>query len=174
MNQPGVFEPGARYLFTLCTHQRSVVFNEPGHVNLLRRAFRGVMRRRPFRLDAICVLPDHLHCIWQLPAGDRDFPTRWRLVRIYVEKQLNQCGPLWEKELLEQEIADDAEYQQCLDYIHLDPVKHGYSDTPSAWAWSSFRRHVALGIYTMNWRPELDWKPNAENNTDRLTEAVAG
>ncbi len=37
-------------------------------------------RRHPFTIDAIVVLPDHLHAVWTLPEGDADFAMRWQPV----------------------------------------------------------------------------------------------
>jgi len=49
-------------------------------IDLLRQAFRYVRRRHPFDLEAIVVLPDHLHAIWTLPESDADFAPRWRRI----------------------------------------------------------------------------------------------
>jgi REP element-mobilizing transposase RayT len=46
-----------------------------------RAAFRYARGRHPFTIDAIVVLPNHLHAIWFLPDGEADFATRWRLIR---------------------------------------------------------------------------------------------
>src|SRR5437870_1606245 len=51
------------------------------HIDELRTAFRETRRHHPFAIDAMVVLPDHLHTIWTLPEGDADFATRWRLIK---------------------------------------------------------------------------------------------
>jgi putative transposase len=58
------------------------------HVDLLRQAFRHVRRRHPFDIEAIVVLPDHLHAIWTLPEGDADFALRWRLIKSMFSRGL--------------------------------------------------------------------------------------
>src|SRR5512139_2436227 len=50
-------------------------------IDLLRQAFREVGQAHPFTIDAVVVLPDHLHAVWTLPEGDSDFATRWRLIK---------------------------------------------------------------------------------------------
>jgi putative transposase len=45
-------------------------------------------RRHPFTIDAMVVLPDHLHAIRTLPAGDADFSTRWRLIKSAFSRSL--------------------------------------------------------------------------------------
>ena len=51
------------------------------HIEELRSAFRKVRGKHPFTIDAMVVLPDHLHAIWTLPEGDADFAMRWRLIK---------------------------------------------------------------------------------------------
>jgi putative transposase len=50
-------------------------------IDVLRTAFRSVRARHPFRLEAVVILPDHLHCVWTLPPGDTDFSVRWSLIK---------------------------------------------------------------------------------------------
>jgi putative transposase len=51
------------------------------HISDLRAAFRYTRQRHSFEIDAMVVLPDHLHAIWTLPEGNADFSTRWRLIK---------------------------------------------------------------------------------------------
>lgn len=51
------------------------------HVDLLRAAVRRTLSERPARINAWVVLPDHLHAIWTLPAGDRDHGRRWGAIK---------------------------------------------------------------------------------------------
>jgi putative transposase len=52
-----------------------------GYVELLRGAFRETHQRHPFTIEAVVVLPDHLHTVWTLPEGDADFAMRWQLIK---------------------------------------------------------------------------------------------
>jgi hypothetical protein len=74
------FVEGGSFFFTvnLPDRRRRLLVE---HIDLLGRAFREVHERHPFSTEAIVVLPDHLHAIWTLPDGDRDFSVRWRLVK---------------------------------------------------------------------------------------------
>lgn len=60
---------------------------QPENIDLLRKAFRYVMQKHPFEINAIVILPDHLHTIWTLPKNDADFSTRWRLIKSYFSRQ---------------------------------------------------------------------------------------
>ena len=74
------FIPGGTYFFTVALADRKRDWLVR-HIDLLRLAFRRARRQRPFAIDAIVVLPEHLHCIWTLPLGDADYSHRWRLIK---------------------------------------------------------------------------------------------
>jgi putative transposase len=75
--------PGGTFFFTLVTYNRENFLCLPVNIDLLRESFQYVISRHPFTIDAIVILPDHLHCIWTLPSEDHDYSTRWRLVKSY-------------------------------------------------------------------------------------------
>ena len=130
--------PGSSYFFTLVTHNRRPILCEPENINLLRDSFRQVQRQHPFKIDAIVILPDHLHCIWTLPPLDADFSTRWRLVKswfsrrcqgqyrgkISASRQHKQEQAVWQRRFWEHLIRDEEDYQRHVDYIHYNPVAH--------------------------------------------------
>jgi putative transposase len=76
-----VRQPGGAYFFTLVTHERRPLFAEERCRALLRTAIDEARKRRPFAIEAICLLPDHLHAIWKLPDGDSDYSTRWAQIK---------------------------------------------------------------------------------------------
>jgi len=53
--------------------------------------------------------------------------------------------------LLEHAIRDDDDFARHVDYIHLNPVKHGYVEHPAQWLHSSFQRWVRSGLYPADW-----------------------
>jgi putative transposase len=81
---------GGTYFFTVVTHDRRQFLCEPENIDLLRNAFRYVKKSHPFIIDAIAVLPEHIHCIWTLPTTDNDFSTRWRLLKSYFTRHCQQ------------------------------------------------------------------------------------
>ncbi len=157
--------PGATYFFTIVTYQRQRLLSDPEMVELLRVAFRNVIARFPFTIDAIVVLPDHLHCIWTLPDQDADFSTRWRLIKNYFSrncpekyKQNRSVSRLkkgeqaiWQRRFWEHQIRDEVDFANHVDYIHYNPVKHGLVATPQDWEYSSFHRYVQDGSYSRDW-----------------------
>lgn len=87
-NYRRLFIPGACYFFTLVTADRRPLLSSDENVEYLRAAFRREMARRPFELQAMVVLPDHLHALWQLPPGDCNYSARWREIKKHVSKSL--------------------------------------------------------------------------------------
>ena len=114
----------------------------------LREAVRLPRADRPFVIDAFVVLPDHLHPIWTLPAGDCDFSTRWRLIKARFSRGLPKGRirnshharnerAIWQRRLWEHHIRDEADYWAHVGYCWLNPVKHGLVDRPEDWPFSS-------------------------------------
>jgi len=168
--------PGATWFFTVVAFQRRPIFCNRKFRNSLKRAILRTQENHPFKINAWALLPDHLHCIWTLPVDDPDFSTRWKLIKQYVsrdcqsEYQLQVSLPaakrkrressIWQRRFWEHRIRSETDYNSHLDYLHFNPVKHGYCDTPSEWRYSSFHRHQAKGIYPINWAATESPKSN--------------
>lgn len=71
---------GGTYFFTVNLAEGSKTFLID-YVDILRDIFRQVKSRHPFKIDAIVILPDHLHAIWTLPTNETDYATRWMLIK---------------------------------------------------------------------------------------------
>ncbi|MBL4884335.1 MAG: transposase [Planctomycetaceae bacterium] len=172
-NYRRAFIPGGTFFFTVVTyHRRPILTSEPGRVSL-REAIRSVQKRRPFTIDAIVLLPDHLHCIWSLPRGDADFSTRWRQIktlftRSYLSsdeceaesstsRAIKQEHAVWQRRFFEHTIQSEEELKRCVDYIHINPVKHGLVEKVSDWPWSSFHRYVQMQEYPLDWGGSPEW-----------------
>lgn len=155
--------PGATYFFTLVTQGRHALFAQPINIHRLRSTFARVKAVHPFRIDAIVVLPDHLHCLWTLPEGDADFAGRWNLIKGGFTRALpSEAKPsrgtgdrrersVWQRRYWEHRIRDEDDYARHCDYIHWNPVKHGLVDRAGDWPYSSFGRFVQAEIYSADW-----------------------
>ena len=156
--------PGGTHFFTVNLLDRSsgMLVTE---IERLREVVRDVLRRTPFHIDAWVVLPDHMHCIWTLPEGDHDYSRRWRAVkgafsraipategRSVVRERRGERG-IWQRRFWEHTIRDERDDAVHMDDVHFNPVKHGYVAHPADWAFSSFRRCVAAGMYPADWVP---------------------
>jgi putative transposase len=153
---------GGTYFFTVALADRrsSLLFDR---LDSLRDAMHAAKRARSFHVDAMVVLPDHLHCIWTLPPGDSDFSTRWAHIKGAFSRNIAHgeavCDSraarrergIWQRRFWEHAIRDEADYARHCDYIHYNPVKHGRASTPGEWRHSTFRRFVAQGTYAPDW-----------------------
>jgi putative transposase len=120
---------GGTYFFTLTLRNRSSD-QLVRHVGLLRQAFRTVRQEHPFNIDAIVILPDHLHTIWTLPENDADYSGRWRAIKARFTRSLLKTGAptiecdhrgeyrLWQRWFWEHTIRDDRDYRNHVDYCH--------------------------------------------------------
>lgn len=103
-------------------------------IEALRAAYADAARRQPFETVAVCVPPNHLHCIWTLPAGDSDFPGRWRRIRAGFSRPLPRSADLApgrrpgergvrRRRFWEHVVTDVDDLAAHIDYIHANPVK---------------------------------------------------
>ncbi len=167
-NYRRAFIPGGTWFFTvnmLQRHGNDLLVRE---IDLLRNTVRRVRERHPFSIDAWVVLPEHLHCVMTLPPGDSDFSLRWRLIksgfsralpktehRSKVRKAAGERG-IWQRHYWEHLIRDDADFQRHVDYVHVNPLKHGHARRVRDWPYSTFHRYVEAGIYPMDWCGDVD------------------
>jgi putative transposase len=132
----------------------------------LRHAFRVAHAARPYIIDAIVILPDHLHCLWTLPLGDADFSMRWAHIKQAFARRIpwgeyrrasriaKRERGLWQRRYWEHVIADDDDMKHHFNYIHYNPVKHGHVAKVADWPHSSFHRYVRMGVYPSDWAGE--------------------
>ena len=153
------------YFFTVVLADRSsrLLVSE---IDRLRRAYQTVQDRYSFATVAIFVLPDHVHALWSLPSGDADFSKRWSLIKSHfsrgIEAQPRSPSKLakrekgiWQRRYWEHTIRDEADLERHIDYIHYNPVKHGYVRRVVDWPHSSFHRYVEQGVLPADWGGDL-------------------
>jgi putative transposase len=161
------FVPGGTYFFTLVTERRAPIFQDDRARKLLGDVMRACLARYPASVHALVLLPDHLHALWSLPPGDCDYSLRWRWIkREFTRGRLALGGQeqprsrarrreqrrgIWQRRFWEHTIRDEADWEAHFDYIHFNPVKHGYVLRPRDWSWSTFHRWVAYGHYDIDW-----------------------
>ncbi len=155
------YVPGGTYFFTVVLRDRSLrLLTE--HADKLRDSFMAVKRRQSFHMNAIVILPEHLHAIWTLPDGDADYPGRWKAIKSAFTRAVVKAGArigrntrgeyaLWQPRYWEHTIADEDDYRKHVDYIHFNPVKHGWAKRVMDWPHSSFHRYVRQGILSPDW-----------------------
>jgi len=164
---------GGTFFFTVCLAARGsdLLLRE---VELLREAVRQTRIGRPFDIEAFVVLPDHLHSIWRLPAGDDDFSTRWGAIKGRFSRAVRESGRMgpspilrspsklgkgeagiWQRRFWEHLIRDAEDHARHLEYCWIDPVRHGLVARAQDWPWSSFHREARRGLVPEDWADEV-------------------
>ncbi len=165
---------GSIFFFTLVAHQRREILTTELGRRALREAIQTVQQAHPFQIRAIALLPDHLHAVWELPMNDNDYSTRWRLIKSRFTRNWIQLGgesgmltssrkrsgeqAVWQRRFYEHTCRDEADVTRCIEYIHINPVKHRLVSRAVDWPWSSFHRYVQSGKYPSDWggSPEMN------------------
>jgi putative transposase len=146
------YQAGGTYFFTVVSYRREPILIQPEVRVAVRQAIETVRKRYPFEISAWVLLPDHLHTIWQLPENDVDFSERWRQIKRHSQYILkNEYPKLWQPRFWEHYIRDEKDFARHYDYVHFNPVKHGYVQQAADWPYSTFHRCVRQGIYPHNW-----------------------
>jgi putative transposase len=166
-NYRRAFVPGGSWFYTvnLLDRRQTLLID---HADALRTAFEETQRKYPFAIEAIVVLPDHLHAIWTLPPDDADFSTRWRLIkgrfakalpkqegRSAVRKARGERG-IWQRRFWEHLIRNDEDYARHVEYCYINPVKQGLVQRVQDWPHSSFHRDVRRGLFPLDWAGEVE------------------
>ncbi|MAW82747.1 MAG: transposase [Parvularcula sp.] len=160
------YADGGIYFLTLCLEDRrsGLLVRE---IDKLRGAWRRAAAARPFETIAAVVLPDHLHFLWRLPDDDHDFPIRIAQLKAGFTRALpepvKRTGRkrergVWQSRYWEHLIRDGGDLDRHIDYIHFNPIKHGYVDDPDSWPYSTYKKwktDTGRPITT----PRGDWKP---------------
>ncbi len=157
---------GNTYFFTVVTYQRQPILCLEYSRLLLREVVDQVRNNHPFSIDAWVLLPDHMHCIWRLPKGDRDYSLRWALIKKEFTKRAklwldipepnlsrmkHRERTVWQRRYWEHMIRDEDDFSAHCDYVHYNPVKHGLVNAPKDWPHSTFHRYVDKGLYSEDW-----------------------
>ncbi|MBX9904959.1 MAG: transposase [Burkholderiales bacterium] len=152
---------GGTYFFTVNLRDRRQTLLVD-HVGALREVVRGVRDETPFMIDAMVILPDHWHAVWTLPEGDTAYARRIRLIKSRFTRRLLAAGvhltkdgrgdyDLWQKRYWEHTIRDDLDFEAHVNYVHINPVKHGYVRRAVEWPHSTFHRYIRNGILPADW-----------------------
>jgi putative transposase len=180
-NYKRIWSPGGTIFFTLVTHQRRPIFLKEMARKILHQAFIYAKQKvGEFKVDAFCLLPDHLHCIWTLPENDSDYATRWKVIKASFSRTYHKQGGnsgainssmaqkgevgIWQRRYWEHTIRDLYDLNQHINYIHFNPVKHGYVQSVADWPWSTFHQFVKDGFYPSDWvfDDSSNWSPKEE------------
>ena len=162
------YVPGGTYFFTVVAYERMRLFQSPEARTCLREAIAEVQTKWPFELFAIVLLHDHLHTIWTLPPGDDRYSLCWQKIKEgftirYRElpsareglrtrsRRRRQERGYWQRRFWEHTIENEDDLKNCTDYLHWNPIKHGYVERVVDYPWSTFQKFIGLGEYDLGW-----------------------
>lgn len=148
-NERRIHRPGTSVFFTVCL-ERSGSTLLIDQIDALRAAFRQTHQERPFYVNAIVVLPDHLHTALTFPPGDDDYLNRWALIRSRFARTVSHGSDrgIWQRRIWEHHIKDQNDLKEHIAFCISDPVRHGYVSEPIQWQYSSIHRDLDTGIKT--------------------------
>jgi putative transposase len=113
--------------------------------DILRNSIQVVAETHPFKILAMVVLPDHLHCIMAFPDGDEDYCQRWKLIQKEFAEHLSKYEFLsrsrlrrrergvWQRQYKSYKLHTDIELRYGMAYIRRDPIKHGLVNHEQDW-----------------------------------------
>jgi len=150
-NYKRIFLEGHSYYLTIVTHGRNPILVE--NIELLRESFRVSKQKYDYVIDAIVVMPDHIHMI-VTPKIATEYPKIIRAIKYHFSKHLDVkyyahmeqsisrskrgSKPIWQKRFYEHTIRNEKDFQLCVDYIYKNPVKHQYVEKIEDWKYSSY------------------------------------
>jgi len=141
-----LFLQGHSYYLTIVTHRRKAILID--NIEALRESFRESKRYYDYHIDAIVILPDHLHMIIT-PRNAKDYPKIVRAIKYNFSIQLSTdeeqsmarhkkgMNPVWQKRYYEHTIRDEKDYFRCIEYMKNNPIKHGLVENSEGWKYSS-------------------------------------
>lgn len=146
---------GGTFFFTVTLRdRRSDVLVR--HVDALRDAWRVARSRVPHDVVAVAVLPDHLHTVITM-HGEGDYSRLWQEIKKGFTHRVSPGGPSpWQARFWEHTIRDEMDLQAHVDYVHINPLKHGLVASVADWPHSSFHRYVRNGWLARDWAGTLD------------------
>lgn len=163
MDYRRAWHKGGTYFFTVNLLQRTNNDLLVQHIEILRAVVKKVKDSYPFIIHAWVVLPEYMHCVIELPSDDADFATRCRLIKAGFSKAIPKSEwrsnvrikrgerGIWQRRFWEHLIKNEADFQAHIDYVHINPLKHGLVNQVKDWPYSTFHKLVDQGIYPLNW-----------------------
>ena len=148
---------GATYFFTgtLRDRRSDLLVRE---IDSLRAAWRVAAKRIPHAVIAAVVLPDHLHAVIRMTDATANYPRLWQDIKKGFTRRVVPVGAPspWQSRYWERTVRDEDELQMLVDYVHINPLKHGLVETVAAWPHSSFHRYVSRGWLSREWAADRD------------------
>ncbi len=141
------------FITAVCFQRRPFLESDEAK-ELLLAVMREVKQAISYRMLGYVILDDHFHWIIR-PVNVKDFPRIMPSVKLRFARRREHTAAtfrsLWQPRFWDPIARDAKDLARHLDYIHYNPVKHGYVADPAAYCWSSLQSHVTRGRYPSGW-----------------------
>jgi putative transposase len=144
--------PGGTFFFTVTLRNRRSDLLVT-RIDALREAWRLAKVRVPHEVIAAIVLPEHLHAVIAMRDATADYPRLWQDIKEGFTRRVQPAGlrSPWQARYWEHTLRDEDDLRRHVDYVHINPLKHGLVDRASDWPHSTFHRYVARGLLPFDW-----------------------
>ena len=149
--------PNAIIFITCVTKDRYPYLKSTEDVGLLIDTIENANKINSFDLLAYVVLPDHFHWLMTVEGESGDFSRIMHSIKRnftwnYKEMhKVNTSLKIWQRGFWDHVIRDETDLERHLDYIHWNPIKHGYENQPEKWPFSTYKEWVSEGFYDLGW-----------------------
>lgn len=164
MNYRRAFIENSKIFITMVTSKRRPLLIN--NIELLRKAYKQTKNKFSFEIESIVVLPDHIHMII-FPQQIKKYPEIIKCIKTYFSRNIDETTlddyeltqskkdkkekDIWQRRYWEHTITDENDLKEHIDYIHYNPIKHGYVKQAKEWKYSTFNKYVEMGLYDENW-----------------------
>ena len=166
MNYKRVFVPNSFVHLIVVAYNRKDIFVQ--NIDLFRNALKNAKQYFNFEIVAISVLPNHIHMILN-PQNIKEYPKIITSIKYYFSRHYDvgvetptygytnkgEKG-VFQRRYFEHTICSQEELNNHINYIHYNPVKHGYVECVKDWVYSSFHKFVENNLYDINWGSSKD------------------
>ena len=148
-----VFEPGVVYhVFNRGNNKEDIFKEEKNYhyfLSLLQKYVLPVAE-----IYAYCLLKNHFHLVVRIKDADLladkykekpylGFSNHFNAYTKSINKMYNRTGSLFQEHLHRKRVEDDEYLTQLIAYVHLNPVKHGFTDDFKNYRYSSYNAYMS-------------------------------
>jgi len=147
-----------RYFFVTCNLLRTRAVLNEDDFEILARVMQARREEHGFLLTAWVFLPDHWHAILG-PRYLKGISLVMESVKVSSTRQINaergDLGRLWQGRFFDRALRTVKEYQETVEYIHLNPLRRGLVKRPEDWKWSSVHAYAFPALPQARHQPPL-------------------
>jgi putative transposase len=143
---PHPFREHNIFLITAATYKHQRILNTKQRRTVFQEDLHDSLRQIECELIAWVILPDHYHFLAEM-SDLNDLAVLLQLLPGRNARKWNQEDLLtgqrkvWYR-YTDHVMRNEVHLEKSFNYIHYNPVKHGYVNDPYAWQWSSLQVYL--------------------------------